>query len=138
MKKSELKQLIKEEFNKILTENVDIQVFDRMMAKYKIPKDSYGYTSALENIEDAITNGMRLKSITYFSNAVSPAPKKKLSSNAYNTYTPKGQGTTPNEDYKSQMMEWKKKHVYPYFLAFGLQKADIDKAWVEWKRFAKF
>jgi hypothetical protein len=137
MKKSELKQLIKEEITKILNENIDVSIFDRMMTKYRIPKDSERYKSALKSLEDTIANGIKLKSIVYFSGDILPAPKKKLPSRVYNKYTPKGQGTSPNENYKNEMMVWKKEHVYPYFSAFGFEKADINNAWVEWMKFAK-
>jgi hypothetical protein len=133
MKKSQLIQIIKEEINNVLNENVDMQVFDRMMAKYRRPKNSPAYESALEKLQDAVANGLTSQTITYFSTDVIPTPKKKLAASWYNKYTPKGQGTSPNEAFKSQLVAWKKEHLYPYFLAFGFKKADIDKAWKDFK-----
>jgi len=64
-----------------------------------------------------------------FSARVSPSPKKSKRTNGRNNYTPQGMMTTKNDSYKSQIQEWKKTKLFPYFLELGFTKEEISSAW---------
>jgi hypothetical protein len=69
------------------------------------------------------------KAMGYFSAFVNSSPKKKIRTNVYNTYTPKGQGMTHNPNYKSQLVEWKNTKLFPFFLGLGFNKTELNEAW---------
>lgn len=63
-------------------------------------------------------------------------PKERHQTNGYNTYTPKGHMTVKNENFKKEIVEWKSKKLFPYFLELGFSKKDLAEAWKEsyWRK----
>ncbi len=47
----------------------------------------------IKQVLDMVVEEGLAKAMLYYSSLISPAPKQRLRTNAYNTYTPKGQGT---------------------------------------------
>jgi len=79
-------------------------------------------------IEVASVKGLNSAFIE-FSSKVFPSPKKRNRTNKYNSYTPQGSMTAKNESYKTQIQEWKKSKLFPYFLELGFKKEEISFAW---------
>ena len=69
------------------------------------------------------------KAIGYYSFLIDPAPKKRLRTNMGNTYTPAGQVTVHNNNYKKELTAWKKNKLFPFFLEKGFTKEQIVEAW---------
>ena len=69
------------------------------------------------------------KAMGYFSTFVKSAPKKRIPTLAYNTYTPKVQGTAHNPNFKSQLVVWKNEKLFPFFLELGFSKKELNDAW---------
>ena len=69
------------------------------------------------------------KAMGYFSAFINSSPKKKIPTNGYNTYTPKGQMVVHNPDFKSQLVEWKTNKLFPFFLELGFSKGELNEAW---------
>ena len=69
------------------------------------------------------------RAMGYYSLLVDPAPKPRLRTNAYNTYTPKGQGTVYNTNYNKELTVWKKTKLFPFFLEQGYTKEQITEAY---------
>lgn len=65
----------------------------------------------------------------YYSLLINPAPKPRLRTNVYNTYTPKGQGTVWNNNYRKELTVWKKTKLFPFFLQHGYTKEQITEAY---------
>jgi hypothetical protein len=64
-----------------------------------------------------------------FSSRIASSPRKRSRTNGYNSFTPQGAMTATNESYKTQIQEWKKVKLFPYFLELGFTKEEISSAW---------
>jgi hypothetical protein len=64
-----------------------------------------------------------------FSARIATSPKKRNRTNVYNSFTPQGAMTTKNDSYRTQIQEWKKYKLFPYFLELGFTKEEISSAW---------
>ena len=112
--------------------SINLEVYASMMKKYDRDLNSYPAETMKMALEKAIASGLIGDTINQFSSLIRSAPKRKIKvSNAYNKYTPIGQMTAPNNEYKTQLQAWKVDHVYPFFLAFGFDKSAINTAWKE-------
>lgn len=69
------------------------------------------------------------RAIGYYSLLIDPAPKPRIRTNAYNTYTPKGQMMVPNNNYRKELTVWKKTKLFPFFLEHGYTKEQITEAY---------
>jgi hypothetical protein len=69
------------------------------------------------------------RGLDYYSTFINSSPKKKIRSNGYNTYTPKGSMMVHNPDYKSQLVVWKTTKLFPFFLGLGFSKTELNEAW---------
>jgi hypothetical protein len=69
------------------------------------------------------------RAMGYYSLLISPAPKPRLVTNGYNKYTPQGQMTVPNTNYRKELTVWKKTMLYPFFLEHGYTKEQIVDAY---------
>ena len=69
------------------------------------------------------------KALHYYSTFINSAPKKKVASNGYNTYTPKGSMMVHNPNFKSQLVVWKTTKLFPFFLELGFSKTELNEAW---------
>jgi len=79
-------------------------------------------------LDTSFTKGLS-NAFVEFSSRISPSPKKRNRTNGYNSFTPQGAMTTKNDSYKSQIQEWKKTKLFPYFLELGFTKEEISSAW---------
>lgn len=77
-------------------------------------------------LEKAKSEGIS-KAMGYYSIFVSASPKRKIQANIFNTV--KGVVSIYNQDYNSQLLEWKKNKLFPYFLELGFTKNDLNEAW---------
>jgi len=69
------------------------------------------------------------KAMGYYSLLIAPAPKPRLRTNGYNKYTPQGQMTVPNTNYRKELTVWKKTKLFPFFLEHGYTKEQITEAY---------
>ena len=76
----------------------------------------------------AVEEGLS-RAMGYYSSLISSAPKQRISANVYNTYTPKGQGTVWNNNYRKELTVWKKTKLFPFFLQHGYTKEQITEAY---------
>ena len=68
------------------------------------------------------------KGMLHYSMFVSSAPKKRNRTNMGNTYTPAGQVTEPNTNYRKEMTVWKSTKLFPFFMENGYTKEQITDA----------
>lgn len=83
----------------------------------------------IKQVLDVVVEEGLSKAMLYYSSLIAPAPKQRLRTNAYNTYTPKGQGTVWNNNYKKELTAWKKDKLFPFFLQHGYTKEQITEAY---------
>ena len=69
------------------------------------------------------------RAMGYYSLLIAPAPKLRLVTNGYNKYTPQGQMTVPNTNYRKELTVWKKTKLFPFFLEHGYTKEQIVDAY---------
>lgn len=69
------------------------------------------------------------RALGYYSLLIDPAPKPRLRTNAYNIYTPKGQGTVVNNNYNKELTAWKKNKLFPFFIEQGFTKEQLVDAY---------
>ena len=69
------------------------------------------------------------RAMGYYSLLINPAPKPRIRTNGYNKYTPQGQMTVPNTNYRKELTVWKKTMLYPFFLEHGYTKEQITDAY---------
>ena len=69
------------------------------------------------------------RAMGYYSLLIAPAPKPRLVTNGYNKYTPQGQMTVPNTNYRKELTVWKKTKLFPFFLEHGYTKEQITDAY---------
>ena len=69
------------------------------------------------------------RAMGYYSLLVDPAPKPRIRTNGYNKYTPQGQMTVPNTNYRKELTVWKKTKLFPFFLEHGYTKEQITEAY---------
>jgi len=69
------------------------------------------------------------RAMGYYSLLVDPAPKPRIRTNMGNKYTPAGQVTVPNTNYRKELTVWKKTKLYPFFLEHGYTKEQIVDAY---------
>ena len=69
------------------------------------------------------------RAMGYYSLLINPAPKPRIRTNGYNKYTPQGQMTVPNTNYRKELTVWKKTILYPFFLKHGYTKEQITDAY---------
>ena len=77
-------------------------------------------------LEKAKSEGIS-KAMGYYSIFVNASPKRKIQANLYNTV--KGKVSVHNQDYNSQLVEWKKNKLFPFFLDLGFSKNELREAW---------
>lgn len=73
--------------------------------------------------EEGLHRGM-----LYYSTLVSSAPKSRHRTNMGNTYTPAGQVTVPNPNYRKEITVWKNTKLFPFFMENGYTKEQIRDA----------
>ena len=69
------------------------------------------------------------RAMGYYSLLINPAPKPRIRTNGYNKYTPQGQMTVPNTNYRKELTVWKKTMLYPFFLEHGYTMEQITDAY---------
>ena len=69
------------------------------------------------------------RAMGYYSLLINPAPKPRIRTNGYNKYTPQGQMTVPNTNYRKELTVWKKTMLYPFFLEQGYTMEQITDAY---------
>ena len=69
------------------------------------------------------------RAMGYYSLLINPAPKPRIRTNGYNKYTPQGQMTVPNTNYRKELTVWKKTKLFPFFLEHGYTKEQITEAY---------
>ena len=69
------------------------------------------------------------RAMGYYSLLINPAPKPRLRTNGYNKYTPQGQMTVPNTNYRKELTVWKKTKLFPFFLEQGYTMEQITDAY---------
>ena len=69
------------------------------------------------------------RALGYYSLLISPAPKPRLVTNGYNKYTPQGQLTVPNTNYRKELTAWKKNKLFPFFIEQGYTKEQLTEAY---------
>ena len=69
------------------------------------------------------------RAMGYYSLLIAPAPKPRLVTNGYNKYTPQGQMTAPNTNYRKELTVWKKTKLFPFFREHGYTKEQIVDAY---------
>jgi hypothetical protein len=93
----------------------------------------------MEQIKSEIVKAVEEKSLAYaflIYAGYFNAPKEKHRTNGYNIYTPKGHMTVKNNNFKSEIVEWKREKLFPYFLELGFSKKELAEAWKEsfWRK----
>jgi hypothetical protein len=68
------------------------------------------------------------KAMQHYSTFVSSAPKPRIKTSGYNTYTPQGQMTVPNTNYRKEMTVWKNTKLFPFFMENGYTKEQLTDA----------
>lgn len=74
-----------------------------------------------------------LMAVREYASWVSRAPGKRTRTNGYNSYTPQGQMSVPNPNWRKQLTVWKNEKLFPYFLGLGFTKIQINEAYKQWK-----
>lgn len=69
------------------------------------------------------------RAMGYYSLLINPAPKPRIRTNGYNKYTPQGQMTVPNTNYRKELTVWKKTMLYPFFLEYDYTTEQITDAY---------
>ena len=69
------------------------------------------------------------RAMGYYSLLINPAPKPRIRTNGYNKYTPQGQMTVPNTNYRKELTVWKKTKLFPFFLEHGYTMEQIVDAY---------
>ena len=69
------------------------------------------------------------RAMGYYSLLINPAPKPRIRTNGYNKYTPQGQMTVPNTNYRKELTVWKKTMLYPFVLEHGYTMEQITDAY---------
>ena len=69
------------------------------------------------------------RALGYYSLLINPSPKPRLVTNGYNKYTPQGQLTVPNTNYKKELTTWKKTKLFPFFMEHGYTKEQLVDAY---------
>jgi hypothetical protein len=72
--------------------------------------------------------GLR-RAMMYYSSLINPAPKERIRTNMGNTYTPAGQVTLSNSNYKKELTQWKTNKLFPFFLERGFSREELNEAW---------
>jgi hypothetical protein len=75
----------------------------------------------IEAREVSLSRGMM-----YFSHFISNAPKERIQINAYNKY---GWISEANKSYAKELTVWKNTKLFPFFLANGWTKQELNEAW---------
>jgi hypothetical protein len=69
------------------------------------------------------------RAMGWYSLLIDPAPKPRLVTNGYNKYTPQGQLTVPNTNYRKELTAWKKNKLFPFFIEQGFTKEQLTEAY---------
>lgn len=69
------------------------------------------------------------RGMLYYSSFINSAPKKRNRINGYNKYTPQGQMTRINPNYKKELTAWKNMHLFPFFLENGYNRQELNESW---------
>jgi hypothetical protein len=69
------------------------------------------------------------RALGYYSLLISPAPKPRFRTMGYNIYTPQGQMTVTNTNYRKELTAWKNNKLFPFFLEHGYTKEQMVDAY---------
>ena len=74
--------------------------------------------------DEGLSSGMM-----YYSSLICGAPRFRLRTNMGNTYTPAGQVTVVNPNYKKELTAWKNEKLFPFFIKHGFGRKELNEAW---------
>jgi hypothetical protein len=74
--------------------------------------------------EEGLHRGM-----AHYSLLLYPAPKPRIRTNMGNKYTPAGQVTVPNTNYRKELTAWKNNKLFPFFIEQGFTKEQLTEAY---------
>lgn len=81
------------------------------------------------DIEKVLTEAKEVsleRGLLYFSGFISIAPKRRIWVNVYNKY---GQRSELNKSYAKELTAWKNTKLFPFFLANGWSRVELNEAW---------
>jgi len=86
-------------------------------------------TDRIEKVLDiAAVEGLS-RALGYYSLLLYPAPKPRIRTNMGNKYTPAGQVTVTNTNYRKELTAWKKNKLFPFFIEQGFTKEQLTEAY---------
>jgi hypothetical protein len=86
-------------------------------------------TDRIEKVLDiAAVEGLS-RALGYYSLLIAPAPKPRIRTMGYNKYTPQGQMTVTNTNYRKELTAWKNNKLFPFFIEHGYTKEQLVDAY---------
>jgi len=86
-------------------------------------------TDRIEKVLDiAAVEGLS-RALGYYSLLIDPAPKPRTRTSGYNKYTPQGQMTVTNTNYRKELTTWKNNKLFPFFIEQGFTKEQLTEAY---------